>query len=88
MMIRQKLQEHCWEVLLHPPYSTDLAPSEFHIFLSMTNALGGARMASREACENVIPEVCFANRINAFWESAKITMFSKMQRDTEQIDKI
>ena len=26
------LQQHGWEVLPHPPYSLDLAPSDFHVF--------------------------------------------------------
>ncbi|CAF2047037.1 unnamed protein product [Rotaria magnacalcarata] len=29
---RQKLKELGWEVLLHPPYSPDLAPSDYHLF--------------------------------------------------------
>ena len=28
---RQKLEEFGWEVLPHPPYSPDLAPSEYHL---------------------------------------------------------
>jgi hypothetical protein len=29
------LQEFSWEVFNHPPYSPDLAPSDFHIFLHL-----------------------------------------------------
>lgn len=36
---REKLLELGWEILVHPPYSPDLAPSDFHLFLSMSNAL-------------------------------------------------
>ena len=41
-----------WEVLLHPPYSPDLAPSDYHLFLSMANEPGSRRLATRESCEN------------------------------------
>ena len=34
---RQKLEELGWEVLPHPPYSPDLAPSDYHLFHSLRN---------------------------------------------------
>ncbi|GBP37111.1 Tyrosine-protein phosphatase non-receptor type 13 [Eumeta japonica] len=33
------LREFGWEVLIHPPYSPDLAPSDFHLFRSLQNSL-------------------------------------------------
>ena len=38
-MTRQKLEEFGWEVLPHPPYSPDLAPSDYHLFRSLRNHL-------------------------------------------------
>ncbi|GFV13452.1 camar1 transposase [Trichonephila clavipes] len=32
---RQKLWEFGWEVLMHPPYSLDLVPSDYHHFLAL-----------------------------------------------------
>ncbi|KAG5311526.1 SETMR methyltransferase, partial [Acromyrmex insinuator] len=32
LMTRQKLRELSWEVLMHPPYSPDLALSDYHLF--------------------------------------------------------
>ncbi|KAG5308009.1 SETMR methyltransferase, partial [Acromyrmex insinuator] len=32
LMTRQKLSELGWEVLMHPPYSPDLAPSDYICF--------------------------------------------------------
>ncbi|CAH2244527.1 jg7678 [Pararge aegeria aegeria] len=37
---QQKLREFCWEVLMYPPYSPDLTPSDFHLFRSLQNSLG------------------------------------------------
>ena len=36
---RQKLEELEWEVLPHAPYSTDLAPSDYHLFRLLRNHL-------------------------------------------------
>jgi hypothetical protein len=32
MGTRVVMQEQQWEVLEHPPYSADLAPSDYHLF--------------------------------------------------------
>ncbi|XP_066864385.1 histone-lysine N-methyltransferase SETMAR-like [Kogia breviceps] len=32
LMSRQELLQLGWEVLIHPPYSPDIAPSDFHLF--------------------------------------------------------
>jgi histone-lysine N-methyltransferase SETMAR len=31
----------CWEQFNHPPYSPDLVPSDFHVFLHLKTFLGG-----------------------------------------------
>ncbi|KAJ0174850.1 hypothetical protein K1T71_009958 [Dendrolimus kikuchii] len=49
---QQKLREFGWKVLMHPPYSPDLAPSDFHLFRSLQNSLGSVRLTSREDCQN------------------------------------
>jgi len=61
LMTRRKLRELGWEDLLHPTYSPDLAPSDFHLFVSMANALGSLKLATRESCENWLSEF-FANK--------------------------
>lgn len=48
---RQKLKEFDWEVLPQPPYSPDLAPSDFHLFKFLQNYLSGKNLNTREACE-------------------------------------
>ena len=37
---------------MYPPYSPDLAPSDYHLFRSLKNSLNGVKLASKEACEN------------------------------------
>ena len=50
LVTQQKLRELGWEVLMHPPYSPDLTPSDYHFFRSLKNSLNGVRLASKEAC--------------------------------------
>ena len=38
-----------WEVLLHPPYSPDLAPSDFHLFGPLNKAHRGIYFKDEEA---------------------------------------
>ena len=38
---RQKLLRLVSEVMLHPPYSLDLAPSDYYLFRSLHNSLNG-----------------------------------------------
>ena len=39
LVTRQKLLELGWDVLPHPPYSPDLAPSDYFLFRSLQNSL-------------------------------------------------
>ena len=40
LMTRQKLIQLAWEVLIHSPYSSHTAPSDFHLFRSVQNSNG------------------------------------------------
>jgi len=67
LVTRQKLRELGSEVFWHPPYSPDLAPSDYHLFLSMANALGSLKLTSRESCKNWLSEF-FAIRKASFYK--------------------
>lgn len=58
---RQKFRELNWEILVHPPYSTDLARSVDYLFLSTVNKFSCKKFvhASRKACENRICQFFF-----------------------------
>ena len=43
-----KIHELPFELLDHPPYSPDLAPSDFFLFPHLKIALGGQRFSSNE----------------------------------------
>ena len=48
---RQKQLQLVWEVLIHLPYSPDIAPSDFHLFRSLQNSLNGKKFNSLEVCK-------------------------------------
>jgi histone-lysine N-methyltransferase SETMAR len=43
-----------WEQFDHPPYSPDLAPSDFHVFLHLKTFLGGWLFHDDEIKEAII----------------------------------
>lgn len=45
---REKLLQLGWEILPHPPYSPDLAPSDYHLFRSLQDFLRDKRYDSEE----------------------------------------
>lgn len=46
-VVKEKLEELDWEVLPHPPYSPDLAPSDFYLFRSLESFLRGKMFENR-----------------------------------------
>ncbi|GFU92745.1 mariner Mos1 transposase [Trichonephila clavipes] len=64
---RQNLWELGGEILIHPPYIPDLAPSDYHIFLPLQNCLIDKKFGSKEDCENRLLDI-FANKGQDFYE--------------------
>ena len=44
LVTRQKLRELGWEVLMHPLYSPDITPPDYHLFRSLKNSLNGVKL--------------------------------------------
>jgi hypothetical protein len=61
------LQRYNWEVLDHPPYSTDLAPSDFHLFGPFKKHLGGRRFATDDEVRQAIMSWLQALDIDFFY---------------------
>ncbi|GFX87619.1 uncharacterized protein TNCV_2465121 [Trichonephila clavipes] len=43
-----------WEMMSHPPYSPDLAPSDFHLFPELKKNLGGTQFQTDEEVQNAV----------------------------------
>ena len=51
---REKLKSLGWDVLPHPAYSPDLAPSDYWLFFHMSHYLRGKKFESRCEVENAL----------------------------------
>ena len=80
---RQKLLQLGWEVLIHPPYSPDIAPSDFYLFRSLQNSLNGRNFNSLEDCKRHL-EKFFAQKDKKFWEDGIMKLPEKWQKVGEQ----
>ena len=83
LVTRQKLRELCWEVLMHPPYSPDLTPSDYHRCRSLQNSLNGVKLASKEACENHLVQF-FAQKSQKFYSDGIMILLEKWQKVIDQ----
>ena len=50
-----------WTVMPHPPYSPDLAPSDFHLFGPLKNFLRGQHFTSDEEVKSAVRNWCRSN---------------------------
>ncbi|KAJ4442047.1 hypothetical protein ANN_11913 [Periplaneta americana] len=51
---RELLDQFGWEIFDHPPYSPDLAPSDFDLFTKLKDFLGGTRFGSDEELKKTV----------------------------------
>ena len=50
----EKIEEMGWELLQHPPYSPDLAPSDFHLLEPLKESLGGIKFENNEDVQQYV----------------------------------
>ena len=82
-MTRQKLLQLGWDVLIHLLYSTDTAPSDFHVFSSLQNSFNGKNVNSLENCKRYL-EQFFAQKDKKFSEDGIMKLSEKWQKVVEQ----
>jgi len=51
-LVKTYLETLNWEVLPHPPYLPDIAPSDYHLFRSMAHGLSEQRFTLYEDTKN------------------------------------
>ncbi|GFY26451.1 histone-lysine N-methyltransferase SETMAR [Trichonephila clavipes] len=79
VVTRPNLWELGWEVLMHSPYSPNLAPSDYHLFLALQNFLSEKKLGSREVSENRLLDV-FTNKGQDFYERNVMKLPLKWQQ--------
>lgn len=55
-IVKDKLLEMGWETLAHPPYSPDLAPSDYYLFRSLQNYLAEKRFENEGDVQHALQE--------------------------------
>ena len=64
---RKKILEFGWDLLPHPPYSPDLAPSDYYLFRSLRNSLDGKKF-DNDANVRLYLDHFFTSRYQKFYE--------------------
>ena len=80
---RQKLLRLGWEVMLHPPYSPNLAPSDYYLFRSLQNSLNGKTFNDDEAVKSHLIQF-FADKDQNFYERGIMKLPERWQKVIEQ----
>jgi len=83
LVTRQKLMELGWELMLHPPYSPDLAPSDYYLFRSLQNYLNDKTFNDDEAVKSHLNQF-FADKNQKFYERGIMKLPERWQKVIEQ----
>ena len=75
---RQKIAEVGWEILSHPPYSPNIAPSDYHLFLSLQNFLTGKKFKNEEDVKQALVQF-FASKDETFFKNGIYKLPSRWQ---------
>jgi len=62
-----KLRELGWEILMHPSYSPDLAPSDYHLFRALQNFLNSKNFNNDDDVKSHLVQF-FADKNQKFYE--------------------
>jgi hypothetical protein len=65
-MTKAAIQELDWEILPHPPYSMDLASSDYHLFRSLSNNLRGVSFNNDAELQNWLDDFFTAKLADFF----------------------
>ena len=76
---REKLLELGWEVLVHPPYSPDMAPTDYHLFNSLSNFLRGRQFADETEVSDLLNSF-FASKPQDFYSRGILSLPDRWQR--------
>ena len=78
-----KLEEFGWDIFGHPPYSPDLAPSDYHMFPALKKHLGRQKFASDEEVVEAVDK--WLKEVAGEWYNTGITkLVDRMKKVTER----
>jgi len=68
---KEKIRDFGWELFDHPPYSPDLAPSDYFLFLHLKQWLGGQRFDEDEELKTAVDNWFNSQAANFYAEGLK-----------------
>ena len=68
---------------MHPPYSPDFDPSDYHLFRSLKNSLNGVSLALKEACDYHLFQF-FAQKSQKLYSDRIMILPEKWQKVIDQ----
>ena len=80
---RQKLLRLGWEVMLHPPYSPHLAPSDYYLFRFLQNSFNGKTFNDDEDVKSHLVQF-FADKDENFYKCGIMNLPERWQKVIEQ----
>ncbi|GFY23755.1 mariner Mos1 transposase [Trichonephila clavipes] len=83
LVTRQKLLQLGWDTMPHPPYSPDLAPSDYYLFRSLQNVLDGKTFTSNEEVKNHLDQF-FASKDQKFYVRGIMLLPERWQKVLDQ----
>ena len=78
----EKIASLGWELLPHPPYSPDVAPSDYHLFLAMDNHMRDQQFKTREEVENAVVQF-FESREKDFFKNGIYKLVNRWEKVIE-----
>ena len=78
LVTRQKLRVLGRELLMHPPYSSDLAPLDYHLLRSLQNYLNGKYFDNDEVIQKQLVQF-FAGKGQKFYERGVMNLPERWQ---------
>lgn len=78
----QKLLELNWAVLTHPPYSPDLAPTDYHLFRSLQNHIKDKRFESEDELKVMLDDF-FNQKPASFYRDGIHDLLNRWQYVTD-----
>ena len=79
LLTKELLASLGWEILPHPPYSPDLAPSDFHLFPRLKEPLRGKNFSSLEEMKEAV-ELWRKNTKRTFYEDGLFSLLKRWRK--------
>lgn len=79
LVTQKKLLELGWDVLPHPPYSPDIAPSDYHLFRSLQNSLSDKTFTTDSSIKSHL-ESFVEQKDKHFFESGIMSLPERWQQ--------